>query len=280
MGGCMNLEEYLEKSATFAESFAKYGCTGGHLEGDKCDWYHGVWQYLRLLDMVSAPVWHRDFFTEAVESAVEDGGDILVSGTADYTMLAVVLDALNADSDDVQVDVLDSCPTPIVLCEWFADRQGVEIGTITNDIREVDTQSPEYDLIVADAFLTRFPSAEKPDVLDQWKSLLSSDGRVATTIRVEPEVDEKVGSRDDEIRSFSERAHDNVLNREEFPISPEHTAELAETYAEHIVSYPIESITQGSELFTDRGFSSAETATNNVKGEMSETTYCQVVAKR
>lgn len=275
----MSLKQYLERSATFAESIAKHGCTGGHLSDEQCDWYHGAWQYLRLLDMVSAPVWHREFFTDAVETAVEAGDRILVSGTADYTMLAVVLDALDSDLNEFQIDVLDSCLTPIVLCEWYAARRGVGIKTITQDIREASIDN-EYDLIVSDAFLTRFPSTEKPKVLKQWNSLLSSGGQVATTIRIEPEVDEKVGSKKEEIRSFSERVRDNVQHQGEFPISAEHTAELAEAYAENIVSYPIKSESKGAELFTSQGFSQAETGTNIVKGEMSETTYCQVIGEK
>lgn len=276
----MNLDRYLEKSATFSESIARYCCTGGHLEGEKCNWYHGAWQYLRLLDMVSAPVWHREFFENAVESAIEDDSNILISGTADYTMLAVILDGLDASSSDAQVDVLDSCPTPIMLCEWYAARHDVDIGTIIQDIRDANINDYEYDLIVSDAFLTRFPSKEKSEVLNQWQSLLSSSGQVATTIRIEPEVDEKVGSEADEVRSFSERAHDNVQDREEFPIDAIHTTELAKAYAENIVSYPIQSESKGAELFTAQDFSNAETETNVVKGEMSETTYCQVIAEK
>src|SRR5262249_7549184 len=40
------------------------------LEPDNCGWYHGTWQYLRLLDMVAVPHWHRQFYNQAL-------GDIL-----------------------------------------------------------------------------------------------------------------------------------------------------------------------------------------------------------
>ena len=41
-----------------------------HLEPESCGWYHGTWQYLRLLDMVAVPHWHREFYNQKL-------GDIL-----------------------------------------------------------------------------------------------------------------------------------------------------------------------------------------------------------
>ncbi len=37
-------------------------CGGSYVEDGDCSWYHGVWQYLRILDMVSTPTWHPRFY--------------------------------------------------------------------------------------------------------------------------------------------------------------------------------------------------------------------------
>ena len=43
----------------------------------------------------------------------------------------------------------------------------------------------EYDLIITDAFLTRFDDANKKSILGFWKNSISKNGIIVTTIRID-----------------------------------------------------------------------------------------------
>ena len=59
----LNLEEYLKDSADKVCNFSIKNCKHGIMAKDcDCTWYHSVWQYLRLLGLVSTPSWHDQFF--------------------------------------------------------------------------------------------------------------------------------------------------------------------------------------------------------------------------
>src|SRR5262245_37835427 len=78
----------------------------------RCDWYHGTWQYLRILNLVSNPTWHSDFFVQAMRALVADQPQtrVLISGSADYSMFAHAVAALGPR---LSATVLDWCPTPL-----------------------------------------------------------------------------------------------------------------------------------------------------------------------
>ena len=67
-------------------------------EANTCSWYHGTWQYLRLLDMVAVPGWHSDFYMEALSSLLKKKptADVLISAAADFGMLATLHLAVEA----------------------------------------------------------------------------------------------------------------------------------------------------------------------------------------
>lgn len=273
----MNLSPFLRDSATFSETLANYTCDLGHTEGS-CGWYHGPWQYFRLLDMVGSPLWHHDFFVDSINSAVEANNSILISGTADYTMLALVIDSLEFSNNDFQIDILDSCLTPLVLNDWYALSVGYSVNTIHQDVREMNKRNKEYDLIVADEFLTRFSSPGKSEVLENWSSLLAPDGKIVTTIRTDSDVEEETGLGDEEVRSFPDRARSNALNYDDFPIEPQRMESLAKRFAEGYdehVRYPIKNKSEGIDLFNNSGFSILDAQVNAVEREVGNTEVCQ-----
>ena len=55
------------------------------LNTNSCAGYHGTWQYLRLLDMVAVPHWHRDFYNRALDDFLrrKPHANILISAAAD-----------------------------------------------------------------------------------------------------------------------------------------------------------------------------------------------------
>lgn len=58
-----------------------------------CAWFHGLWQVLRLLGLNTTPEHHARFFRERLrrECRALDRPRVLISGTADYSLLAHLL---------------------------------------------------------------------------------------------------------------------------------------------------------------------------------------------
>lgn len=52
----------LFQTALTMEEISSAHCEGGYLSKTSCCWYHSAWQYLRLIDMVSTPSWHGNFY--------------------------------------------------------------------------------------------------------------------------------------------------------------------------------------------------------------------------
>jgi len=274
----MDLSPSLRNSAIFSETLAGYTCSIGHTE-NSCEWYHGPWQYFRLLDMVGSPLWHHDFFADSIRSTIEPNDSILISGTADYTMLALVIDSLKFE-DEIQIDVLDSCLTPLILNDWYALSVDNSVNTIHQDVRKFNQRNDKYDLIIADEFLTRFSSSSKSEVLENWKSLLSPDGKIVTTIRTDPDVEEDTGLGDDEVQSFPDRACRNAHKYDGFPIDPQRMKSLAKRFAEGYdkhVRYPIKNKSEGVDLFNSSGFSIVDMQVNVIEREVGNTEVCQAI---
>ena len=49
---------------------------------------------------------------------------VLISGAADYSILAYVLWACRENGLDAEVTVLDRCDTPLLLNTWYAEQGG------------------------------------------------------------------------------------------------------------------------------------------------------------
>src|SRR5579871_5295913 len=102
------LEEPLIKTAPFAAMMADLFCQGDHMDAEGCNWYHRIWQYLRLLDLVSTPTWHSSFYNNSLYVPSHNHEhEILISGTADYSILSYVLHVYQQRSKHFHVTVLD-----------------------------------------------------------------------------------------------------------------------------------------------------------------------------
>lgn len=183
----MPLVEPLTSSADLLASVAPSLCVGGWAGARRCDWYHGSWQYLRLVDLVPTPVGHQDFYAAQLHQALRGGRRtrILVSGAADYAMYAQLV-AASPDVDALTVSVVDTCPTALYASSWYAHRRRHTIETIECDVRQLPTtRAAAYDLICADAFLTRFDPDSVDEVVRTWAALLRPGGLVVTTVRID-----------------------------------------------------------------------------------------------
>lgn len=152
-----------------------------------CSAIHGLWQILRYLGMNTTPDHHRDFFRTHLMEYIQSGARrVLVSGTADYAMLAIVADSFLACGIEGRITVLDICATPLRLCQWYAEQTGLAITVCHGDILE----QPEagYDLICTHSFLGQFAPVQRRLLAAAWHRLLVPGGRVLSLNRVRPDA--------------------------------------------------------------------------------------------
>jgi len=298
-----DLTASLLESAEMLRISAKLSCNGTRfIDEHDCSWYHGSWQYLRLFDMVSSPSWHADFYLDRLRAAIGGGARrILISGTADYTTLAFVLMAARDDSghipDDLQVHVVDLCRTPLQACRWFADRHQIKIAIHQADItREDESQPPDFrhlepfDLVVADAFLTRFTHKGAESVLSQWQRLLRPGGGVVTTVRLHPRneyPDQDAIDPDlaadcrpaDPVDNFELRLRERAADWQDMlPIDLEDLSRAGRKYADRMISNDLGDADAIKKTFIEKRFALAEAVAAPVPGELVGTEYLRVVA--
>ena len=275
----LDLEEPIEESADLISDKAKELCGHG-IMGEDCTWYHSVWQYLRLMNLVSTPAWHDEFYQQAFYEAFKKKNEckVLVSGTADYSILAYILYVAKQAKCNVAVDVLDTCKTPLFACEWFAKREGVKINTINKSIFDY-SPSKKYDVVCSDAFLTRFKKAEAKEVIEKWKSLLRIGGQIITTVRVY-DSSSKLSKEEKEMKvnEFVEKAKERSAKiQDRIQFSPNKIGEMAHAYATRMKSNNL-----GNEKSVVSLFDGMENKykVNTVLGEFERTKYVEIVSTK
>ncbi len=192
--------ELLIESAPLMESWAATHCgskdSGGMEEWAKaheaqvppsmsCNWYHGTWQYLRLLNMVAVPPWY-EFYQGALSDALRrrPHGRVLISAAADYGMLATLHEAMEETGATPRIQVYDICRTPLRACQWYAERHGFAIECVCANLLTGDLPKAAFDIIVTDEFLTVIKGEDKPVIVGRWKELLTPGGTLVTTAMV------------------------------------------------------------------------------------------------
>jgi SAM-dependent methyltransferase len=177
----------LIECATLARTIAPRTCRIDPETGERCDWYHGFWPYLRLLDVVGSPFRHARFFRTALAPLIETGdyGRVLVSGAVDYVMPAVAIDIYRGLGAPLDLTVIDVCETPLALCRWFAERRGVPLAAIASDILDYD-RPESCDVICTHSFLGMFAPEPRRALVRRWHRLLRPGGVVATLVRLRP----------------------------------------------------------------------------------------------
>jgi len=240
-------------------------CETGYVDADDCSWYHQNWILLRQLGVVSNPFWHEHFFEEQLKEYVAcRDSKMLVLGTADFSM-----PYLCRQVGLQELYISDICLTPLNICDMIAANEGYHWHTSVNDIRE--GLPARYDLIVNDAFLTRFEYEEKKDVLVKIGQALNAGGKYVTTIRKGWNNGKPVIPSKDEKDCFVKKAV-KLSNGS----SANDTEVSARQYIEKMISYPIKDEEVLFQLCKDL-FSIEYVASIDVPGECVESTYLQAV---
>ncbi|MDE2588696.1 MAG: hypothetical protein KGL95_03400, partial [Patescibacteria group bacterium] len=277
----LDLEEPMVQTAPLMEMLSRAVCKGSYLNKD-CSWYHGIWQYLRIFDLVSTPTWHKDFYIPKLKTLPIESTNprILISGTADYSILAHVLWAFDSIQKSCIVDVLDLCQTPLILCQWYAKSTKHTINTIESSIFQY-TPKELYDVIVTDAFLTRFSVEQRSEIIKKWSELLKPGGYVLTTVRISTNhADGKNVASPEQIKQFCQKVEDQSKRWRDFlDVSPSQMVIRAKKYADTMVSYSVQNPEEIVEEFKKRGLMS-KYHIEPTKGELMRTDYAEFVAEK
>lgn len=270
----IKLKESLKESCNLIHDFANNHCKNGIVD-DNCVWYHSIWQYLRMLNVVSSPTWHNEFYiTQFSKAFNKDNCNILISGTADYSILAYVLEILKENKVKSNIYVLDTCKTPLFACKWYANNEDVEINCINEDILKYNNNE-FFDVICTDAFLTRFSDNDSNLVIDKWYNLLKKEGKVITTVRIH---DSDTKNTPNDIEMFIQKVKNQYSTYEKYiGISCDELTKKAEEYANKMKSNNIgneEKILNKFKKFN------VEYDVSKVSGELSETEYIELVATK
>jgi SAM-dependent methyltransferase len=301
-----DLTDVMLESAQMLYTLARMSCTGSqYIDAKDCLWYHGSWQYLRLFDMVSSPSWHTGFYADELRKQFAAGARrVLISGTADYTTLAFVLDAARAVfgaelPKSLEIHVLDLCQTPLLACQWYAGRLGLRdrVRLHRADITEGNVATDpgnagngRFDLIVADAFLTRFDAATARRVVHAWGELLVPGGIVLTTVRLHPRNDYRVHDTDDLTADDRYRVTDpaddfelRLLERAAgwqgmLSIDLDDLSKAGRDYAMKMKSHDLGDTHDIAEIFNSDHFDVTRCDAGRVDGELIGTEYLRIAA--
>ena len=240
-------------------------CGIGYVDAADCSWYHRNWMVLRNLDIVSNPFWHQCFYEQHLnEYASHPDSKNLVLGTADFSM-----PYLCKQIGISKLYISDICPTPLNICSAIALKEGFDWQTFSCDARQ--GIASQYNLIVNDAFLTRFNCVEKRYVLAHIGQALISGGKFVTTIRKGWNSGEPLVPSRSEKESFVRNAMDLAQN-----YSRSLVEKSARQYIEKMTSYPIKDEDSLVSL-CDGIFSIAYLSAISTPGECVESTYFEVV---
>ena len=209
------------------------------------------------MGLASGPGRHAEFFRSAFGRVEVPSGTprVLISGTADYSMLAHVLGAFRSRSVEPEITVLDLCETPLALSRWYAEREACGILTWRGDVLEY-REPRRFDAICTHSFLSYFSPERRLDLLARWRELLAPGGRAITVNALRPgPASELVGLSPAQALTLRE----NVLrwaeaNRSRLQVEPPELARDAEIYAARLGFWRVQSGEEVRGLFERSGF--------------------------
>ena len=249
-------------SAPLARQMAPRLCRWDPATGESCAWIHGLWQYLRLLGLASTPDHHAEFFLWALDSitGASRKPKLLVSGAADYAMLALAIKAFGMGNVRPDITVVDQCETPLMLNRWYAERAAHSVTTRCCDILDYP-EHHSFDVLCTHSFFSEFPPGQRAAILQTWRRLLRPGGAAIIVNRLRPAVSPgPVGVTEEQARAFGAAVLQQARSLGSgLACDPQELAHDARIYMKRRISYPLqreEIVT----LFENAGFTIQEIA--------------------
>jgi len=178
------LDEPLRERAPIAFDIAQGTCAD-----QDCCTYHSMWQYLRLAGIHRGLQVDGALFVAAAEHLARDGAlnRVLVSGTADYSMLAHIAHGAHRGGANPSFHVVDQCATTLRMNKWYGAKRGFGVTTFRSDIFAFRPEA-RYDLICTHAFLGFHALADRPTLFRRWGEWLAPGGCLcfSNTVSDEP----------------------------------------------------------------------------------------------
>jgi 2-polyprenyl-3-methyl-5-hydroxy-6-metoxy-1,4-benzoquinol methylase len=244
-----------------------------------CDWYHGTWQILRLLNMVAVPKWYpfyRDTLADALTRVKRP--NVLISAAADYGMLCTLHQAIEYAGVEADITLIDICQSPLQSSQWYAARNGVSLEYRCDNLLSSSIPEQGYDLVVTDEFLTVLKDPDKPTIVKQWRRILKPGGRLVTTAMLGKPTTMELRE------SFAAKARKR-LSQYGPQFFPNYSTELeeklianCERFASFHTRHMLRDVEQIRELFTDAGFKFQVLSEVETPGECVNPTYSYQIA--
>ena len=177
--GILSEFEPLDRLARFSWDWAPLLCDPEH---GCCD-YHRVWSLVRLLQKDGVLPAGKDFFQRHFASLIEnDRRRVLISGSADTGLMALVYTTFKALNATPEIVLVDRCKTTVIQNRILASYLGLEADIRQGDIRNINCEP--VDAVIAHSFLIFFPQPARQKVIDAWGRVLNPGGKVlmSTTI--------------------------------------------------------------------------------------------------
>ena len=286
-------DEPLEISAPIAWNLATRHCRSDPATGMTCAWNHGLWQLLRRMGLASTAAHRCDFYHREIRSIASRTPRLrlLISGSSDYAMLALVARAIDGLAVKPDITVLDICATPLHLNRWYADRVALSINTLQKDF--LDYFGPaDFDVVCTDSLLGRFPHEQWSQVAARWHALLRPGGTLLTASRLRPaDAPARIVFSENQVQTFRETVRLKA-QQSDFAcgIDPDQIAIAAERYGRQQCNHPLRSEQEMRTLLEKAGMA-IESITpstqmvNNAAGIRAPTVpsgaaFLQVAAKR
>lgn len=248
--------DLLIASAPLARAWAAEGCWRDDNSGEGCQAYHAVWQYLRIIGVVTTLDHHAHLYTEALQGFAADPARrrVLLSGSADYGLLAIVAAAFRQIGAEPAVTLVDRCETPLKLARWYGEKRGLKVETRQADLLTYESET-RFDTICVHSLLGLVRAEDRPLLTRRWHDLLTPGGRVLCVNAISPahhpaQVRYSAERRAEHRRRVEEAAQ---ACRDSLDIAPETLGEMAFTYSGTVVSNVIRSRAEITALFEDAG---------------------------
>jgi SAM-dependent methyltransferase len=251
------IEEPLALSAPLAHRLAAELCRIDPATGESCAWYHGFWQYVRLLGLGTSPVGHAAFYARAFAGLASPKPRVLICGAADYAMLAYAGDACRQLGLQAEFTMIDWCQTPLTLARWYAERESLPLRTVRQDLIEpMEASETRQDAICTHALLGHFRPDSRARLISNWHGALRSGGRVCTVNRLRPgQGNAPAAFSSGQVEAFVETVRQRAASRADLGASDlARLASEAARYAARQVSWPVHSADEVQALFEDAGF--------------------------
>lgn len=251
------LTEPLEQSFAWAHACAQNHCPD-------CAWYHGTWQYLRLLGLGKTLSGQSDWFLQQIRAARDIPSlSILILGCADYSAFAHIIHALglspNRPDLHPRIVAVDRCATPLLLNHYLSEKTGVPITVHTSDVLEYQPQE-KFDLIFTSSFFGYFDPSRRHQVFSRCHEWLKPEGRLFFAARLRP-GDASVLARAAP-ETIEQMVQKSLGLHQKFRLDGKWSdADLAErlrAYMTHTTHYPILSAQSLTDLLLAVGFDQAE----------------------